>query len=1174
MFNKDALGKDVFRIILYGVGLGSISAMIYLAGPYVEFGGWRPLENHIVREIVIVVLVAAFAAFSGVKLWRRKANAAALGEGIAAEAVEDDAEELSGRMKDALATLKQASGGKADFLYELPWYVIIGPPGSGKTTALVNSGLKFPLAGKSTPSAIAGVGGTRYCDWWFTEDAVLIDTAGRYTTQDSDVRSDKQSWLSFLDILKKNRPRQPINGVIVAISLHDVLSLDPDELAAHAKAIRARLLELHDRLKVDFPVYALFTKCDLVAGFTEYFGDLGEQARRQVWGATFQTNDKTKNLVSNVPDEYDALIERLNLDMPDRLQDEPAPATRAALYGFPAQMAALKRPVYAFLNAVFEPTRYHVNATLRGFYFTSGTQQGTPIDQLIVALSKNFGAQEIAGNAFSGLGKSYFLSDLIQNVIIGEAAWVSTDPRAVRRARILKAMAFAAIALVAAAAAGAWWVSWNRNVSLIAATDGAGKEFAAAGGPIPREEVVADRDFSKILPLLQKLRHMPTGFAQRDAPVPVAATFGLSQWERLESSSVSAYRLALERMLRPRLLYRLEEVLEQRASDPGYVYEALKVYMMLGGLHAADRELVLSWERQDWADALYPGPAQAEGRKALEDHLNAMLDLEPGHQPLVQVSGAVVAESQRTLARLSVAQRAYELLKSQARSLNIPDWSAARAGGPDFERVFEAAGGAPVETLRTPGFFTYAGFQRAFMARLPDIADRINKERWVLGEFGEQSSVADQYKTLPNDLLALYGKEFVATWRAVLARITVRRLTADKPRYLALTAAAAANSPLKALFESIRDETALTRERPGAKPADAGAAQPAAASLVTGQDQPPGAAIEAQFRPFHAWVETVGSRRQIDELVAQLSDIRDNLITSANVPGQSPQANAALQSQVQRFRSSANQLPDPFKDQLMRVASAFQTDVVNSELGQLARALGDQVTGACQQVVNGRYPFTRGVANEIALSDFGRVFGQGGVMDRFFQTFLQKYADTSKPTWAWRADQPLTGSLSPGLLREFQRAQQIRETFFSGGPQPQIAMTVYPPILSGSGVTAKFEMNGQVVTAQAGVAGSPQAMSWPAGGGRTAVLLSYDAPASTLLGGAQPAPSAPAVLERSGAWSLFRLLDAGAPVQKGERLVASFIVGGRELQYQFSFGSRQNPYSLAALREFRCPAGI
>ena len=132
---------------------------------------------------------------------------------------------------------------------------------------------------------------------------MLIDTAGRYTTQDSDATSDKESWFSFLDLLKKSRPRQPINGVLVAISLEDILTLSAQELAAQADAIRRRLLELHERLKVDFPVYALFTKADLVAGFFEYFSYLNEQTddrcgaqpfkprtRKRTWSATFPPN--------------------------------------------------------------------------------------------------------------------------------------------------------------------------------------------------------------------------------------------------------------------------------------------------------------------------------------------------------------------------------------------------------------------------------------------------------------------------------------------------------------------------------------------------------------------------------------------------------------------------------------------------------------------------------------------------------------------------------------------------------------------------------------------------------------------------------------------------------------------------------------------------------------------
>src|SRR6202163_4373583 len=262
------LPKEITRMILYGVGLGSLAAVVYFAGPFIAIGNWRPLENAVVRGIVILLLVAGAAAVAGSSFFRRRKAAKQISDGISgAEQTVNDEPVLKERMKDALATLKTSSGNKSGYLYDLPWYVIIGPPGAGKTTALVNSGLKFPLARGASPAAIAGVGGTRYCDWWFTDDAVLIDTAGRYTTQDSDATADKQSWFAFLDLLKKNRPRQPINGVIPAISLEDLMTLSSADLAAHSNTIRARLLELHDRLKVDFPVYALFTKGDLIAGF-------------------------------------------------------------------------------------------------------------------------------------------------------------------------------------------------------------------------------------------------------------------------------------------------------------------------------------------------------------------------------------------------------------------------------------------------------------------------------------------------------------------------------------------------------------------------------------------------------------------------------------------------------------------------------------------------------------------------------------------------------------------------------------------------------------------------------------------------------------------------------------------------------------------------------------------
>ena len=171
-------------------------------------------------------------------------------------------EQLKERMAEALASLKTSKlgrgrSGKAA-LYALPWYIIIGPPGSGKSTALAKSELNFPYLDPSG-RGIRGVGGTRNCDWWFTSESILLDTAGRYTTE----AEDREEWIAFLDLLRKNRPHKPVNGVIVAVAISDLMNASDEQLVQHAKTIRARIDELIERLGITFPVYLLFTKCDL-----------------------------------------------------------------------------------------------------------------------------------------------------------------------------------------------------------------------------------------------------------------------------------------------------------------------------------------------------------------------------------------------------------------------------------------------------------------------------------------------------------------------------------------------------------------------------------------------------------------------------------------------------------------------------------------------------------------------------------------------------------------------------------------------------------------------------------------------------------------------------------------------------------------------------------------------
>jgi len=1179
------LAKNIFRIVLYGLGLGSLGAVIYLAGPFIAIGEWRPLENHIVRQVAILLLVAAMAGIVSLDLFKRRNSAKEIADGISgADQAVSDEPVLKERMKDALATLKTASGNKSSYLYDLPWYVIIGPPGAGKTTALVNSGLKFPLARGATPAAIAGVGGTRYCDWWFTEEAVLIDTAGRYTTQDSNGKADKDSWLAFLDILKKSRSRQPINGVLVAISIEDLLALPKQELALHADAIRMRLLELHQKLRVSFPVYALFTKADLVAGFTEYFAYLGEASRRQVWGATFQTADKTQNLVGQIPLEFDRLLQRLSEETLDRLQDEPTPQHRVQLFGFPAQMARLKHQIHDFLNQIFEPTRYHVNANLRGFYFTSGTQQGTPIDQLIGSLARTFGAEEVGTGSYSGTGKSFFLGDVISKVIIGEADWVSTDRAAVRRALILKTAALSLIGLLAIGLTAAWLISYKRNADLIAESLQADGAYASAGAPLIKQTLIADRDLDKVLPLLYRLRNAPAGYASRSEPVTLSARYGLNQQPRLLSPAKAAYHAALERMFRPRLLYRLEEQLNARISEPAFVYEALKVYLMLGGQQVPDHELIRSWMQRDWSDELYPGATNTEGRRLLDENLVAMFDLETEQAPLVELDGLLITQAQNALARLSVSQRAYEFLKSEARSSTAGDWIAARRGGPDMAVVFETTTGRPLDTLRVPAFFTYDGFHQKFIARLPGLSERMKRERWVLGDAGQQSAIEQQYDNLAGDLLNIYANEFVTTWRTALGSLRLKKLMVDKPKYEVLRALSAPTSPMLQMLASLRDETMLTKERakPANTPASTAAAAVAPALFTNAPDGPPGAAIEAQFKPYHAVLDGDSTRRPIDATIANLNDIAQNLTLIVENPQLLAQATAGLQSQVAALRNNAARMPPPFSDMLRNAAGEFEGSIAASTAGQILQSLRDQVTPVCQQTTANRYPFVRSGSQEVPLADFAKLFSPNGVMDKFFAQYLAPYADTSRSDWVWRKESPVGRSFSPETLKQFQNAAYIRDAFFqTGGGVPAVSFAIRPPGASGPGVTVKTEIGGTTITSPttpglvtSSLFGAPQAApsSPPSSNPPTTVLWPGPSPKTSISVSNDSGP--PSVLERVGPWSLFRMLEAGSLVAKAETASATFIVAGRELNYQISTGSLRNPLNMSVLRDFRCPSGI
>jgi type VI secretion system protein ImpL len=348
--------KRTFVVLL---GFLLIFVFIWYAGPYFAFAEYRPLEPVSARLIAIAVIVGCWLVVRLVKRLRSFRASDRLLAAVVAQPQPTEARppaevvKLRERFEEAVSALRQQRrGGRS--LYDLPWYLIIGAPGSGKTTALLNSGLKFPLEQRVGKGALRGVGGTRNCDWWFTEEAVFLDTAGRYTTQDSDAASDSVGWSEFLALLRKYRARRPVNGVIVTVNAQDLLVLDAAGREAHVEAACARLNELARELRVQLPVYLMVTKCDLVDGFAEYFEDLSAEGRAQVWGVTFPYEQTLSNDGPQVfPAEFDALVARLNERVFDRVEEARETRRRTKVFALPQQMATVRDALTQWVTDVF-----------------------------------------------------------------------------------------------------------------------------------------------------------------------------------------------------------------------------------------------------------------------------------------------------------------------------------------------------------------------------------------------------------------------------------------------------------------------------------------------------------------------------------------------------------------------------------------------------------------------------------------------------------------------------------------------------------------------------------------------------------------------------------------------------------------------------------------------------
>ncbi|KQP61917.1 type VI secretion system membrane subunit TssM [Methylobacterium sp. Leaf112] len=546
------------------------ACVVFFYGDGVSFGRWRPFERFETRLYAVGAIAVGFVLYCLVRLVRGQRRDAALIDAVAAgaeadpaRAAADDVAELKSRLRDALKLLRKTMGRAS--VYALPWYALIGPPGSGKTTALRNSGLRFPLA-DSVGESVEGVGGTRHCDWWFTDEAILIDTAGRYTAQEGDGEADAAGWRGFLTLLRKHRRRQPLNGAIVMVGMDLLVQASATERLHHARTIRKRLRELDEAFGLRVPVYLVLTKADRLAGFTAFFDDMARTGREQVWGVTLpppRGGIEGRDLADRFGSAFDRLVGRLDQLLLDRLQAETDPERRAQIFAFPSQLALIAEPLHETIGEIAASSRFDAPPRLRGLYLASAEQSGSGLDLVTRSASQRFAIDLPRFGAASADGQhSYFLARLLREVIFNEANLVSTNPALERRRRILRSAAGGLAAALVLGLSLTWLVAYLRQERMLSDTDARLAVYTAGAGTLP-VEAVADTDFVRAEVVLSQARDAATPFTEAGTP-RLLDTF--DQAEKISAGRANLYERALTGFLLPRILVALGNTLREAGA--------------------------------------------------------------------------------------------------------------------------------------------------------------------------------------------------------------------------------------------------------------------------------------------------------------------------------------------------------------------------------------------------------------------------------------------------------------------------------------------------------------------------------------------------------------------------------------------------------------------------------
>jgi type VI secretion system protein ImpL len=1082
----------------------------------------------------------------------RKAAAKKLEEDITAQAEEQartvrpdlrpEIQAMKAEFTRAVASLKSsklARGGR-DALAVLPWYLMVGPPGTGKSTALRNSGLKFPYLSSRGGGAVRGVGGTRNCDWWLTNDAVFLDTAGRYTTGEED----RDEWMSFLDILARNRPSRPINGLVVTVSVTDLLDVDPQAAGELGQRIRERVDEVTTRLKVVVPIYVMITKCDLIQGFVETFADLPRSERGQIWGFTVPLGARQEapsELLLKRFDELTSVLEQRSLR---RIGQERRLETRERIYQFPQRFDSLRKSVAEFVQPLFMESVFQDTPVMRGLYFTSGTQDVRMAERHVPgAAAEVFGAPRASAEQTEG--RSFFLWDVFNKVMFQDqklAVRSSMEESRLRRQRyVLTLTCLATSVLVLLLPA----FSYVQNLELV----------RGLRDTIVKVKLNATDDIGRVVELSPLQRNLKVLHEYQVEGAPFWMRLGMFQGARLYPLAEGFYNEQLKGLLLGRQHARIKQALQKFAelqerpdwvpsSDAyGRSFNDLKMYLLITQprsmrepeLDATHRSWLVWQIVNHWRDIRgQERDTNVEG--AIVQHAEmyiAMMAQDPERLGFPR-DESVVRNARRALNRVPLANLELQQLLAEAER-EYPDITLG-----------DIVGAVPEMRAKKKvrGAFTKRAWDEMLKRRLDEAFQE--RQAWVLNRDSREDEL-----NLRAELRNRYYQQYIEAWDDFLGSISVEEpTTIDQTERMLISLTRGATPPMGRLFRAVEQNVQL---EPPAQAEDA-AEEPMslkdkllaplkqanpkgvldfenlrAERSVQGPEYTP-REVARHFRGVIAFINKKSATNDKEEKLTQLDFYQDQLRLVLNTiadvqdkPGES----ALLLGKTKSTRKDVELLIDAqegnkalFTKLLLPALRDVTITVYRDVSTRKSQSWCSEIAQPFMSTLGNRYPFVKDSLQDAPLTDLAEfIRPSNGQVKRFVNAQLLE--DVIADGRRWRLAPASTGMYKEDLPIYLERRDALANSLFTGDEaQPVVRFQVRiragtsPDAAPSEIASIKFIMDGTEVLYRNGPDNVWQRLIWPGQAGELGATLQVFNAKGDMSEISQP-----------GEWGLFRLLE-------------------------------------------------